>query len=237
MVLSKFVVVGAMMLLTIRLGYARLVAEPSSSDGFEYLSTLTCNGIILSAANTSTKVDSIYANTEPSLFHEVWMRARVKVLHVFKGTAPAEIDFSYRVTPPDAVMLDGPEHVDLKVGKRYRFFLRPGFEGKSYVNVHDGMIDDNFAVQTLSSGELDAASCLQPERVTTLARDYFKSKFPQRTLAGTRPTAHLAWPEDEKGALWSVIFWPQGTKRNAVNIAVRNDGSIDAKRSNWGDGG
>jgi hypothetical protein len=190
------------------------------------LANLICNGTVLSVEQTELK-DSMYPYITPPAIHERIMRARIKVLHVFKGAAPAEIELRYTTWIPDKMMGNNPEHINLQKGERYRFFLKPDEAHSGYVGVLDGGADDDFAVELLSPNEPDDSPYLQKDEAIRIALDYARSKRPGETFEPSQANV-LPNPNDAGGASWCVtLVNGSGPVTNHSNVTVLGNRSVD----------
>jgi hypothetical protein len=191
---------------------ARLV-RPWLPEELEPKATLICNGTVLSVEETGIKKDFLYPDIAPSWHQvEMVMLAKIKVLHAFKGQAPAIIEFRYRVLAPSphtTVVCDGPDHVNLQKDGRYRFFLKPDDLRGGYVSVLEGNYDDNFAVEALTPTEPDDSPYLKKDDAVQFALDRVHSKEPDEKFDLSR--IHVAcYPEVDGGATWAVMLFDTG---------------------------
>jgi hypothetical protein len=186
---------------------------------------LVCNGVVLSVEETGLRRDVSYPDISPPVFHFAQMKARVKVLHAFKGEPPAEVDLFYEVLDMKKYpqpMGDGPMRIWLEKGKRYRFFLKP--DNGAYVGLLDGRIDDSFAVQTLWPKEPDDSPGLTASDAIKIARDYLASQIPGDTAPVARANCD--------GSTWIVWLQKSNDSRSGYcAIQVRGDGTVDPEYS------
>lgn len=137
--------------------------EGWSLKQFESKASLICDGMVESIEETGIKKNFSYCSGAFSP-PEVIMLAKIKMLGLSKGNAPTEIEFRYRAPEPPSttvsngvfvqvghLIADGPQHVTLEKGKRFRFYLQPDPAHAGYINVLEGHPDDCFAVQALGS--------------------------------------------------------------------------------------
>lgn len=198
--------------------------QPFLPEDMEPLSALLCNGTVLSVETTYPREvinDGIFGP-------EVVMVAKIKILHVFKGDAPEQIEFQYRVSDlpiPDRYMATLPTHPYLKEGERYRFFLNPGKTPGSYVGVLDAKTDDGYDVEKLCQAEADDSSYLKKDEAIKIARDYLHSK----NLDATYDWEHLLISYNCDTAEWYVEL-PKftGWSAGGARIAIRGDRTVDA---------
>jgi hypothetical protein len=192
-------------------------------EEMENMADLVCNGIVVSVDDTGLRREVSYPGVSPSDF-VVRMKARVRVLHTFKGHAPTEFEFTYDVLDPMKYPQwpgNAPEHVSLQKGGRYRFFLKPGGKENLYLGVLDGKIDDGFAVQLLWPNEADDASYLKKDEAVQIARDYLAAKRPGVQFTGNI----MAYCQ---GSTWSVILSESpDSSSNYAAITVRGDCTVD----------
>jgi len=202
-------------------------------EELEPQASLICNGTVISVEETGIRMNSTYPGVSPSSMPEMVMLAKIKVFHVFKGDAPKEIEFRYRVPQPNSEMGDGPEHVWLAKGFRCRFFLKPDKEHKGYVEVLDGTIDDNYAVELLCTGEKDDGSYLRKDDAIKLALDYIRVKRPDETFDLSRASVNPN-PEGRGGASWCVTLHNTSDARSQYSyVTVRGDRTIDLEFSDF----
>jgi hypothetical protein len=195
-------------------------------EELEPMATLICNGAVLSVEQMELK-DYSYPGVGPPVIHEWRMRARIKVLHVFKGDAPAEIELRYTTWIPDQLMGNNPEHIALQKGERYRFFLKPDGRNAGFVGVLDGAIDDGFAVELLSANDPDDSSYLRKEQAIKIALDYIRSSRPTETFDQSR-TRVTPNPDGVGGASWSVLLYNTSDAfSNYSAVTVLQNGTVD----------
>ena len=132
---------------------ARLFRIPTPEE-LAQKATLICNGRVESI--TEGRTDKGTGGSWDSI---TFFTAKIKVLHVFKGEAPSEIEIKYRSGPN---VPNGPIQVDLIKGERFRFYLKKGMGESSFVGVLEGKYDDGFAVEPLPPKEPDDGA---PQRV------------------------------------------------------------------------
>ncbi len=182
----------------------------------EAMASLICNG----------KVVSIEAVAKKDYFYPEWGKhteyekdAQIRVLHVFKGSAPEIIQFTYRANDPKKRLADGGEHVFLQKGERCRFFLKEKPGGEGFVGVLDGEFDDNFAVELMSPAEKDDTPYLRQTDAVRIGRDFLAKEYPAGSVVGNG-RVNCA-PESQGGAVWFVSFDLMKT------VPVHADGSVD----------
>ncbi len=115
---------------------------------------LICNGLVESIIEGNTEKGP--GGSWDSITH---FTAKIKILHVFKGQAPPEIEIKYHLGPN---VPNGPIQVSLIKGERFRFYLKNGMSESSFVGVLEGKYDDGFAVEPLAPKEPDDGA---PQRV------------------------------------------------------------------------
>lgn len=224
-------IVSVSLLFLFTVSCAARPVRPWLPEELEPRADLICNGTVISVEDTGIKMNSSYPNVSPPSLPEMVVLAKIKVLHVFKGKAPAVIEFRCRVLQPKTEIGDGPEHVDLGKGLRYRFFLKPDKTGDGYVGVLDGNIDDNYAVEFLCPNESDDSPYLQKDEAIKLALDYLHAKIPGETFEPSRTRVNCN-PEGSGGASWCVMFSNTADARsNYSYVTVRGDHTIDEKYS------
>jgi len=125
--------VGAALLLLPAICHARRIGYIPRPEQLSSQAALICTGKVISMAYTGSNLMSVYDGGVAQGYPETWMSARVKVLHVFKGSAPAEIVIRYRVPRPNGLLCDSPIHMRLATGDRYRFFLGSASEQGEFV--------------------------------------------------------------------------------------------------------
>jgi hypothetical protein len=202
-------------------------------EELEAKASLVCNGTVIAIAESGIKKDFPYPNVSPPTSHEIVLWAKIKVLHVFKGQAPAEIELRYLVLQPTSALMiiDGPMHIDLQKGSRYRFFLKPDVARGEYVGVLDGEMDDNFAVEELSLGEPDDSPYLHKEEAIKVARDFLKSKNLESTVDWVHPVVNC-FCENENSGTWSVLlFHLDGPTKGNVLIVIRGDRTVNLEQT------
>jgi hypothetical protein len=150
---------------------ARGVRVPGP-DELAAQSTLICNGLVESIAEDGT--DKGHVNPWESVNH---FTAKIKVLHVFKGDAPAEIEIKYPLGPNG--LGNGPIQIQLTAGARFRFFLKSGPNAPYYVGVLDGQYDDGFAVEPLSPQEPDDSAYIPQAEAIAIAKQWVKDNHPE----------------------------------------------------------
>jgi len=218
-------------ILGIGMGEAR-ITRPWSPEELEPQASLICNGTVLSIDETGMTKDFTYKNVYPPTFREMVLQAKIKVVHVFKGQAPEEIKFSYRVQMPGPDF-DGPDHVDLEKGKRYRFFLKPGDTPGQYVGVLDGQFDDNYAVEELWPNEPNDSPYLPKADAIEIAREYAQSKKIELKSKWTQISV-VSFPTVRSGAVRYVIFSnPQAKSHGFLALIVRYDRTVDPDRTKF----
>ncbi len=194
----------------------------------ENWATFICTGTIVSVDNTGIKSEVPFPGVGPEVFYFVRLRARVKVLHTFKGTKPAEFELNYDILDPDEYrepMGNGPERILLQIGARYRFFLKPGGGKGEYVGVLQGELDDCFAVDPLWPDEKDSDSYLKKDEAIKIARDYLAVQRPGAKFEGDTSV-------DFTGYSWGVILRETHEARSSyAAINIRGDRMIDTQHS------
>jgi hypothetical protein len=214
----------ALLLLGHGVAQARHIGYIPTTEQLETPATLVCIGEVLSTASSGPDLISVYTGGVLQGYPETWMSARVKVLHVFKGAAPAEIIFRYRAPQPQALLEDSPIHVRLIGGNRYYFFLKPGLKAGEFIGVLDGRIDDGFGVQTLCPEESNDSPPMSDAEVVRIALDYLHRKRP-----GVRFDLSLAsvWPEP--GGIEDDVTVATSNNAGAeqAKVAVFRDRTID----------
>lgn len=193
--------------------HARRIGYVPTAEQLQEQATLVCNGRVISIEPTGPDLTSIYAGGVPQGYPETWMSAHVQVLHTFKGTAPTEIIFRYRVPQPSGFLMNSPIHLRLEEGERYRFFLKPGPSTGEFVCVLDGRIDDGFGVQLLCPDEADDSPILGTSEAVRIALDYLHAKKPRFTYD---PSLTSVWPE------------PGGMEEEITLVASNNSGAEQA---------
>jgi hypothetical protein len=199
-----------------------------TSEQLNAQAPVVCNGEVISTAYIGPNLVSVYAGGVSAGYPETWMAARVKVLHVFKGSAPAEIIFKYRVPQPDALLMDSPIQMHLAVGERYRFFLKPGSAKGEFIIVLDGRIDDGYGFQTLCPDEADDHPFLGTNEAMRIALDYLHRKKP-----GVQFDPALTSVRPEPGGMLDEVTFAVSNNRGAeeATVAVFLDGTVDENGS------
>jgi hypothetical protein len=206
---------------------ARAINYNPTLAQLETPSAVVCNGEIISTPRSGPDLFSVYKGNGPQGYPETWMSARVRVLHVFKGSAPAEIVFRYRVSQSEAGV-DLPIHVRLYQGDRCRFFLVPAGKQGEFVSVLDGRIDDGFGVQILTPNEGDDSPPMSEAEVVKLAFAYLHREKP-----GIPYDPKLTYIWREPGGIVTDVY--ARTSNNArtpeAMVAVMGDRTIDEART------
>jgi hypothetical protein len=156
------------------------------------------------------------------------MSARVKVLHVFKGSAPQEIVLRFRMPQPNLMLVDSPIHMGLAQGARYRFFLKPAAKKDEFVDVLDGKIDDGFALQSLCEDEADNNPYMSNKEAIRLALDYLHKKEPAISYD---PKLVSAFPEPGGSAVEVMVATSNNSGARQATVAVFRDRTIDEQGS------
>jgi len=149
---------------------ARIVLPPLP-DALAKQSALICNGQVESITETGT--DKTGSHPWDSVTH---LTAKIKVLHVFKGQAPAEIEIKYNSGPG---LINGPIQISLEKDKRYRFFLKSGPVAPFYISVLDGKYDDGFAVEALAPKEPDDSAYVSQTEALEIVQKWLKNQHPE----------------------------------------------------------
>jgi hypothetical protein len=156
---GRLAIVTAVICLSPLLAQARVILPPAVDD-MENRATLVCNAVVESI----TKVGPI---GPPTGIYKVRMEARLKILHVFKGSAPKEITYYYGAwgngEPPNATSFE------LSTNTRYRFFLVPGTPKGDFTDTQFDAIDELFGIEPLGSDELDDSPPMKREEAIRLA--------------------------------------------------------------------
>jgi hypothetical protein len=207
--------------------HARPIQTPDPAQ-MEMNASVICNGIVESVDPTGRKFRFHDAVTNPDTFM-TGMRARIKLLHAFKGNPPSEFVLFYDVLDeskyPGGGIADGPERIFLQKGTRFRFFLKPDNKPGAYRNILDGAVDDAFAVERLEPHEANDHSYLKREEAIKIARNYILSIVPKATFDGTTVANR-----DQEG--WSVFMRQDNTPSSPYSwIAVRGDGTVDMQNA------
>jgi hypothetical protein len=221
----------AALLLTLSLATGRPV-NPPHPEWLVQRADLVCSGVVLSVTDLHIKIDSEYANVYPPLSHEMWMRARIKLLHLFKGTAPATFDVDYRTELPDYIAPDGPNHVSLEKGRRYRFFLKPDKTAGAYLDVLDGEIDDEYAVESLGPDEPDDGPWLTETQAIQIGRAYIAKTDPRLLPKLGHASAGCEQTLRPGGAWWMVTFWPTSHNNDLVQVLVAGGKAVTMHQGN-----
>lgn len=180
--------------------------------------TVICSGKVLSMEE-GQKVD-------PSV-GDVMVRAKVKILHVFKGQAPAEMEVRFREYS-GYLELQGPVEVELRTGQRYRFFLTAESLKHGFIGVR---IERNDAA-LLGPNEPDNNSYLPEKDAIAIAQDYARSKHLEDKVNFAAANA-LYHPYFPKGAAWGVRFFPNDGTSPEFVVAIHMDRTIDSATSGW----
>jgi len=203
---------------------------PIPPEELEAQATLICNGTVLSVKDTGIKRNFTYSEIGPSSLTERVILAKIKVLHVFKGKAPAIITFRYRIAGYANQVPEGDEHINLEKGVRYRYFLKPDPTQGGCVGVLEGKLDDGFAVEKLWAHEPNGSPYLTKEVAMMIAYDYLKS---------TKADSKYGWIDSRVmyfpqagGAMWRVFVNRSEVSDDfPVGIFVRNDRTVDTEAS------
>jgi len=199
-------------------------------EQLEPKATLICNGTVISVEDTGIKKNLSYPYFSPSDNEEMVMLAKIKVLRIFKGLAPTEIEFQYRVSTQ--MVPDGAEHIQLEKGKRYRFFLKPGYKPNHYVGVLEGNFDDNSAIEALSPGESYDNPYLQKKDAVKIAVSFAKSTW----HVGEKfdPAVECSYCEPNIGGTeWIVVVNDLPPQSRSATIMVMGDRKIDLNRTEF----
>ena len=218
---NKFILIGLVLSL---IAVNRIEARPVhvlEPEELETQASLICNGTVVSIEEVGVR-----DNSYPGVIHEMRMRAKVKVLHLFKGTAPDEIELQYTTAAPARVgMMNAPLHIGLQKGKRYRFFLKAAGLNGEFVGVLDGKIDDDFAVEALSPDEPDTSPYLHQDEAIKLASDDIRSKHPGVSWDSDRTIAHCL--SGSFGTYWEVFLFKTPTSNSVTwRVEVLNDRKV-----------
>jgi hypothetical protein len=224
--------VGAALLLMPGTSHARKIGYMPTSEQLNAQATVVCNGEVISTALTGPNLVSVYAGGGSGGYAETWMTARVKVLHVFKGSAPAEIVFKYRVPQPNVLLFNSPIHMHLAAGERYRFFLKPGQAKGEFVSVLDGRIDDGYGFQTLCPTEANDSPFLGTNEAVRIALDYLHRKKP-----GAHYDPALTHVRSDPGGIVDEVTFAASHNLGAeeATVAVFLDRTVDEKGSRLND--
>ena len=195
--------------------------QPVLPDQLEPTADLICTGKVVSIEKSWFSKVFSYSEVMPSAEHEFVMTARIKMLHTFQGQAPSEFEFQYRNVDEKFTQEDGPQHVRLEAGRRYRFFLKPGDSSGRYVGVLEGKIDDGFDVEELWATEPDDSPYLKKEDAMKIAR-YVARVSPD---APGRPAAEA----DARTRLSRQMSDPE--KAELADFVIENDGNVETLRA------
>jgi hypothetical protein len=158
--------------------------RPPEPDEMAAQATLVCNGLVEAITEKTAAAAPLDPHfglqvnpaPEPSSGPVGECMVTVKVLHSFKGSAAPEISL---------ICLEGLEQTDngpilmnLRTGKRYRFFLRPGPDGRFYVGALDGSYVEGLAATPLADTEPDDSSFVSKAEAIQLATQYLHEKHP-----------------------------------------------------------
>lgn len=149
--------------------FARIILVPKPEEMADQ-ATLICNGVV--EAITENSIDKDLVRPWDSVTH---LTAKIKIVHVFKGNAPPEIEIAYRSGPHPP---NGPYQIHLTEGERYRFFLKNGKSGSSFVSVLDKQYDDGFAVEPLAPKEPDDSPYVSEKEAKALVEQWLKQNHP-----------------------------------------------------------
>jgi len=132
---------------------ARKIIVPSLEELTKRYSII-CSGRVIKLEDTLQK------GTDGTVPIEFW-KARIKVLHTFKGKVPDEIEFRFMqidLHPPgggNVFLVNPPLYIALLTDARYRFFLKPHPNQKGYISALGGDFDECYAVQLMADTEHD----------------------------------------------------------------------------------
>jgi hypothetical protein len=216
--------VALLLLLGHGVAQARAIGYIPTTEQLEAPAALVCNGKVLSTAYSGPDLISVYVGGVPQGYPETWMSARVKVFHVFKGAAPAEIIVRYRAPQPQALLVDSPIHVRLIEGDRYYFFLKPGPKDGEFIGVLDGRIDDGFGVQTLCPEESNDSPPISDGEVVRIALDYLHRKRPGVPFDSSLVSV---WPEPGGIVVDVTVATSNNAGAEQAKVAVFRDRTID----------
>ena len=124
-----------------------------SSDQLNSRSSLICEGTVVSIKQVGASQQFDYGGMKCP---EVIMLAKIHVTRLLKGKADTEIEFRYRAVQPPTItsqqkgvtipvshfVVDGPCHIMLAKGMKFKFFLIPASDSRGYISVMEGDPDD-----------------------------------------------------------------------------------------------
>lgn len=216
--LARFITLFALVLASEMPAQARAIL-PCFPEELEPKASLICTAEALSVETVSSPQPYTYYKDYALL--EQTNRARLKILHRFKGDSLAEIDLIFRTSSGPVV--NGPMHITMQPGQRYRCYLKPGDKPGQYVSVLDGKIDDCYAVFSLWLNEKNDSPCLTKEDVIRIARDYTDKQKPGNTYNWKNASPFFL--PGYKGGIWSIAV--SNSSGDSAQIDVRGDGTID----------
>lgn len=200
---------------------------PIPPESLEQRAELVCNASVLSIEKAGPPQDFIYSSLVPASHREVIMRARIHVLHVFKGVALPDLEFQYQSSIEHGdIYLDHPY---LQKGRRYRFFLRFERAPDIYVGVLNRQYNDGRTVEPLCANEPDDSPYLHREEVVTLAQGYAQSKKLESKLDWKNIFVDCNSYGD--GTNWTVMFFHKPGASDPGHIVVRGDRTIDLQNT------
>jgi hypothetical protein len=146
--------------------------------------TLACTGQVLSITDDITGKPFLLrgrnllgrTSDRATVLH---LTAKIKILHIFKGEAPAEIEIKYLIQQASG---DWPEYLRLWAGHRYRFFLQKTDEksnAPSYVGVASNGFKDAFAAMLLSPTEASDSSFISKIEALELITKWMETHHPE----------------------------------------------------------
>jgi hypothetical protein len=164
--------------------------------------------------------------------------AKIKILHAFRGEVGSEIEIRYPNF--DWQKIKGftgigfmPYLIDLSVGKRYRFYLRPVANQPWYVSAYPNELEGGVAVQEIATNEKDSDAALLESEAVQIATQYLEQRkpsfhvSPQRIIASYRTSSRY-----NRCPRWTVEFfekkpldYPPFTY--GAEIVVDSDRTID----------
>lgn len=190
---------------------------------------VVCNGLVLDVTKTGRKGEVVLHGNK-GLAAE-WWKARIKVLSVFKGSAPTEIEMTFPQLDWEKVKMvnNGPLQIGIAPQKRYRFYLNHA--AKAYVGALDGEFDDGGAVEALSATEPDNEPPFLKVEAQRVAQAYVDKWRPRGqpapdTVDGNYETFGNGSPK------WAFQFWAgpplnYPTYTYAAEVFVHPDRSVD----------
>jgi hypothetical protein len=204
-----------------------------ATDELDKASTLICNAVVESVTDTGKPIVGV-------LCPEKRMEAKLKVLHVFKGRANAQITIAYRNIDWThlTIITDGPDEIHLEPGSRYRFFLVPDQVPGVYTDAQYKTQDEALATQPLGVQEHDDSAYVSKAEAEKIAIAYVRihapeilTHLPQPDVPWSSVFPHTGIP-GAPGTLYMVDFYGNPvTPNESAHVAIWGDRSVDLKET------